>query len=69
VLRSVFLIEGIWVQVAMINGPETGKVGTILRVVRANGTVLVDGVRLQERCAFSTSPFVYVQFRRPPRLT
>eukprot|EP00037_Helgoeca_nana_P006695 m.61420 g.61420 ORF g.61420 m.61420 type:complete len:213 (+) comp17556_c0_seq1:96-734(+) len=36
-------------KVAMINGPETGKVGTILRVVRANGTVLVDGVRLQER--------------------
>lgn len=37
-------------QVAVINGPETGKIGTILRVVRESGTVLVDGVRLKERC-------------------
>jgi hypothetical protein len=37
-------------QVAVINGPEVGKIGTILRVVRESGTVLVDGVRLKERC-------------------
>eukprot|EP00035_Acanthoeca_spectabilis_P021632 m.439259 g.439259 ORF g.439259 m.439259 type:complete len:213 (+) comp18362_c0_seq1:66-704(+) len=36
-------------KVGVINGPEAGKVGTILRVIRERGTVLVDGVRLKER--------------------
>eukprot|EP00038_Savillea_parva_P003874 m.131279 g.131279 ORF g.131279 m.131279 type:complete len:213 (+) comp11309_c0_seq6:1414-2052(+) len=36
-------------KVGVINGPEVGKVGEVLRVVRERGTVLVDGVRLKER--------------------
>lgn len=43
-------------QVAVINGPETGKIGTILRVVRESGAVLVDGVRLRERCVTFAHP-------------
>lgn len=36
-------------KVQVINGPEAGQVGKVLRVIRERGTVLVDGVRAKQR--------------------
>mmetsp|Transcript_21319 Transcript_21319/g.63522 ORF Transcript_21319/g.63522 Transcript_21319/m.63522 type:complete len:210 (+) Transcript_21319:258-887(+) len=36
-------------KVGVVCGPEAGKVGNVIRVIRERGTVLVQGVRLRQR--------------------